>query len=349
MTRLRRSPPALLRLAVLALGLAPAAGAWAQAGAFPYGGPPVFDPPAPSLPTLVPTLRSPVSPGAADETPPAPDGDAAFGAFQRGYFATALDAAMQRLKAHPQDGPAMALIGEIYAQGMAVKRDPAEAAKWDRLASQEGNREGTFSYGLALLTGDGVPQDRTAAAAMFEKAAAQGHAGALYNLGVMAIQGDGKVHDFARAAGLFQRAADAGDIDALFALGTLVRSGMGVAQDPVKAAELMKQAADDKHVGAEVEYGIMLFNGKGVDKDEGEAARYFRLAAYQGNPIAENRLARLYAAGRGVPRDPVEAARWHILARAAGIPDPWLDGQLAAMSAADKGKVEDVVRRQLAR
>ena len=296
-------------------------------------------------------LPSPTTPGASvvAARPGVGEADRAFGAFQRGYFATALSEAMKRLKTNPRDGAAMALIGEIYAQGLAVRPDPGEAARWDKLASEQGNREATFSYALALLTGNGVPTDRKAAQALFEKAAAQGHAGALYNLGVMAIQGDGKTHDFTLGAVFFQRAAEAGDVDALFALATLYQNGRGVPPNPDRAAELMKQAADEKHVGAQVEYGIMLFNGKGVAKNEAEAARYFQQAAYQGNPIAENRLARLYAAGRGLSRDPVEAARWHILARAAGIPDAWLDDQLAALTPADKTKVEDVVRRQLER
>ena len=319
----------------------------------------------PALPTLVgqplaagnataplgATLPSPISPqnGGEPSRPLPPDADLAFGAFQRGYFATAMSEAMKRVKANPKDGTAMALIAEIYAQGLAVNPDPAEAARWDRLASQQNNREATFAYGMALLQGKGVDKDRKAAAAQFERAAAQGHAGALYNLGVMAIEGEGATHDFGLAAAYFQRAANAGDIDALDALAALFKSGRGVAQNASKAAELLKRAADEKHPGAQVQYAIMLFNGDGVDKNEAEAARYFQMAANQGNPVAENRLARLYAAGRGLARNPVEAARWHILARAAGVADAWLDGQLAALSPADKAKVEDVVRRQLAR
>ena len=300
------------------------------------------------------TLPSPMTSDAGatgrvnPERPARPGGDLAFGAFQRGYFATALSEAMKRLKANPKDGAAMALVGEIYAQGLAVNPDPAEAARWDKLGSDQGNREATFSYALALLQGKGIAKDRAAAGALLRKAADAGHPGAFYNLGVMALQGDdGKSPNFGLAAADFQRAADGGDIDALFALATLFENGTGLPLDLARAAATMKQAADQNHVGAEVEYAIMLFNGKGVAKDETEAAKYFQKAAWQGNPIAENRLARLYAAGRGVAKDPVEAARWHILARAAGVPDTWLDGQLASLSVADKGRVEEIIRRQL--
>ena len=339
------------RIVAALLGASLALPAFAQNINSPFGAAPAFQLPGSKARIAVPTLASPMLGGAplrdGIDPPETTEGDAAFGAFQRGYFATAMAEAMKRLKRDPKDGAAMALMGELYAQGLAVPKNPAESAKWDRLGSEQGNREATFSYAMALLTGSGVPKDRKAAQALFEKAAAKGHAGALYNLGVMAIQGTTKGHDFSLGAVFFQRAAEAGDVDALFALATLYQAGTGVPQDLRKAADLMREAADDKHVGAEVEYGIMLFNGKGVDKDEAGAARYFLAAAYQGNPIAEDRLARLYAAGRGVAKDTVEAGRWHILARAAGIPDAWLDDQLAALTPADKGKVEDLVRRQL--
>lgn len=305
----------------------------------------------PSTFPMVPDLRSGIEPQqpAPQYTPTKPDADLAFGAFQRGYFATALTEAMERLKTNPKDAAAMALVAEIYSQGLAVRRDLAEAAKWNRLASDLGNREATFAYGLALLRGNGVPKDRDKAKALFETAAASGHAGAMYNLGVMAIEGDGTMRHFGVAAAWFRHAMEAGDVDAIVSLADLFKGGVGVATDPAQAAALYKRAADDRHVGAQVEYAIMLFNGEGVAKDEAEAAKYFLKAAYSGNPIAEDRLARLYAAGRGIGRDAVEAARWHVLAQAAGVTDPWLDGELATLTAADRLRVEDMVRKQIGR
>ena len=272
----------------------------------------------------------------------APEVDLAFGAFQRGYYATALQEAMKRVATNPHDGAAKALIAEIYSQGLAVRRDPAEAARWDRLAAEDGNREATFAYGMALLKGEGVPQDRAAAKAMLEKAAAGNHPGALYNLGIMAVD----AHDWPTAASLFQRAADAGDVDSLEALSALYRQGRGVPQDLAKSITLLKDAADNRDASAAVQYGIMLFNGEGVQKDEAAAAKYFIKAALVGNPIAENRLARLYAAGRGVNKDLVEAARWHLLARAAGVKDSWLDDMLTTLTPAERARVEDSMRRQ---
>jgi uncharacterized protein len=284
----------------------------------------------------------------AEPAPSGPAPDLAFGAYQRGYYATALQEAMKRLTANPKDGPAMTLVAEIYKDGVSVKRDPAEAARWYRLAADAGDRQATFALGLMLLTGaPGVIKDRVGAAALFEKAAAQGHAGALYNLGVMAIEGGGSSSpDFAKAADLFRRSAEAGDDDGAYSYGVLLRDGRGVPLDIAAAARWLKRAADGGIIAGQVEYAIMLFNGVGVGKDEVGAAKLFLKAAAKNNPIAQNRLAHLYAMGRGVPKDLVQAATWHRFANAAGIKDAELDSVTANLSPEQMSKVDQAVRRQ---
>jgi hypothetical protein len=46
-----------------------------------------------------------------------------------------------------------------------------------------------------------------------------------------------------------------------------------------------------------------------------------------------------------VPVDKVEALKWHTIAKTAGKGDPELDQALSAMSAEDKAKADDAVRR----
>jgi uncharacterized protein len=284
------------------------------------------------------------SPQAPSSGPPP---DLAFGAYQRGYYATALKEAMKRIEANPKDGPAMTLIAEIYKDGVSVKRDPAEAARWYRLAADAGDRQATFALGMTLLTGaPGVAKDRAAAKTLLEKAAAQGHAGALYNLGVMAIEGDGSGPDFAKAADLFRRSAEAGNDDGSYSYGVLLRDGRGVPLDITAAAHWLKRAADGGIIAGQVEYAIMLFNGVGVAKDEAGAAKLFLKAAAKNNPIAQNRLAHLYATGRGVAKDPVQAAAWNRFAKTAGIKDAELDALTAGLSAEQMAKVEQAVRLQ---
>ena len=276
-----------------------------------------------------------------------PPADIAFGAFQRGFFLTALREATQRVAENPKDAAAMTLLGEIYRDGLVVRQDLLEAGRWYRLASGLGDKNAQFQLGVMLLE-DGEPKDRAAARALFEKAAAQGHAGALYNLGVLAIQGDETAKpDFAKAGEYFKRAADAGDDNGAYSYGVLLRDGKGVPLDTALAALWLKRAADGGIIAGQVEYAIMLFNGIGVERDEQQAAKIFKLAAARKNPIAQNRLAHLYLNGRGVPKDIVQVALWHSFAKAAGIEDAELDAAIAHLTPEEGTRVRELERRQM--
>jgi hypothetical protein len=290
----------------------------------------------------------PVEPDAPlPPTPGGPAPDIAFGAFQRGYYLTAFREATKRVADNPKDAPAMTLLGEIYRDGLVVRQDLVEAARWYRLAAGLGDKNAQFQLGVMLLE-DGEAKDKVVARGLFEKAAAQGHAGALYNLGVLAIQGDDSAKpDFAKAADYFKRAADAGDDNGAYSYGVLLRDGKGVPLDTALAAAWLKRAADGGIIAGQVEYAIMLFNGIGVERDETGAAKIFKLAAARKNPIAQNRLAHLYLIGRGVPQDIVQVALWHSFAKAAGIEDAELDAAIAHLTPDQAKQVRELERKQM--
>ena len=281
-------------------------------------------------------------------SPGGPPADVAFGAYQRGFFLTALKEASARLAANAKDAAAMTLIGEIYRDGLAVRQDVAEAARWYRLASGLGDRQAAFQLGVVLLDGGpGVPKDLAGAKAQFEKAAAMNHPGALYNLGVLAIEGEeGVKPDFAKAADYFKRAALAGDENGAYSYGVLLRQGRGVPLDITESAHWLERASDAGIIAGQVEYAIMLFNGVGVERNEAEAAKIFQKAAAHDNPIAQNRLAHLYVGGRGVPRDLVQAALWHKFAKAAGLEDADLDAATAHLTPEQVTKLNALIQRQ---
>jgi uncharacterized protein len=292
------------------------------------------------------TMVTPDAPAVLGAGGPPPD--LAFGAYQRGYFLTALGEAEKRIARNPKDAAAMTLIGEIHRDGLAVRQDVAEAVHWYRLASGLGDKQAAFQLGVVLLDGaPDVPKDLAAAKAQFEKAAGLGHPGALYNLGVLAIEGVGSTGpDFAAAADYFKRAALAGDENGAYSYGVLLRQGRGVPLDIDESAHWLKRASDAGIIAGQVEYAIMLFNGVGVDRNEREAAKIFQKAAAHDNPIAQNRLAHLYLGGRGVPRDLVQAALWHSFAKAAGLPDAELDAATAHLTAEQITQVRALVQRQ---
>ena len=239
----------------------------------------------------------------------------------------------------------MTLLGELYRDGVSVRRNLNEAMRWYKLAADRGDRQAQFALGIGHLNGVGAARDRKIARDWLEKAAAQNHAGALYNLGVMAI--DAEFQDFPRAGDLFRKAAELGDMDASYGLAVLYREGTGVTRDRAESVRWLKRAADERHIAAMVEYAIVLFNGDGAEKSEFGAAKLFAKAAQANSPIAQNRLARLYAAGRGVKTNAVEAMKWHILARANGVKDDWLDSRLVTLSPPERLAVEEAVQRYI--
>ena len=113
--------------------------------------------------------------------------DEAYGAFQRGYFLTALARALPR--AERGDAAAQTLIGEIYARGLGVAQNAATASGWYALASRNGDRLASFALALMYQDGTGVPKNRQRAAELFALAVEQGSVPARYNLALLHIEG----------------------------------------------------------------------------------------------------------------------------------------------------------------
>lgn len=260
-----------------------------------------------------------------------PGVDRAYGAFQRGYFLTAFAYALKPALAG--DPTAQTLMGVLYEDGRASRRDYVAAADWFELAAEQGDIGASYRLALLYLSGEGGKKDEAEAARLFQVAAEAGNEDAAYNLAIMTLQGNGGLtRDATAAARLLQQASDAGSADATYALALLYGAGNGVVPDDRRATELMRQAAEAGSVPAQVEYAIRLFKGVGVSANEAVAAAWFERAAHAGNPVAMNRLARLYAIGRGFEIDPVEASKWHLIARSRGLSDIWLDSYMEAQS-----------------
>ena len=280
----------------------------------------------------------------AEASAPKPDGrlDLAYGAYQRGYYLTAYREATARLDKNPADVAAMTLIAELFNQGLGVRQNSAEAARWYRLAADRGEPRAMATLGLMALDGRGMARDVEAGRSWLERAAAQREPTAAYNLALALLQ-SGSDDDIAQAARLLVIAAEAEIGDAQHALGVMHSRGQGgVALDSQEAARLYLRAARNGSLAGEVEFAIAQFNGDGLQKDERAAARHFRFAAARGNAIAQNRLARLYLTGRGVPRNLVEAAAWHLAAKSQGLPDATLEDGLRDLSAADRTRAEQL-------
>jgi len=73
----------------------------------------------------------------------------------------------------------------MYDNGRAVEQDYQEAAKWYRLAAEQGNKDTQYNLGDMYEKGLGVPQDDTEAAKWYRLAADQGLENAAKGLEVL--------------------------------------------------------------------------------------------------------------------------------------------------------------------
>jgi hypothetical protein len=98
------------------------------------------------------------------------DTDAAYAAYQRGNYATALR--HLRPLADQGDARAQSILGLMYAEGQGVPQDSAEAVTWYRVAADYGHAPPQYNLGLSYANGEGVSQDYVSAHMWFNLAAA---------------------------------------------------------------------------------------------------------------------------------------------------------------------------------
>lgn len=269
----------------------------------------------------------PVPAEVAPETPPAEGqqpspSDLAYGAYQRGFYLTALKLAEPI--ANLGDPAAQTLLGEIYSRALGVPQDLQKAAHWYEAAAKAGSAEGQFRFALMLLDGTVVASDIAKARDLMAAAAEQGLPLAQYNYAQMIVQASPS-GGFEEAFGYFQKAANAGVADAQYAMSQLYEYGRGVQADSAVARKWLRAAAINGLGAAQVEFGIWLINGKGGPPQLEDGFRFLKRAADRGNPIAINRVAHLYKDGVGTAPDRLQAAKWAVLAKRVENSDPTLD------------------------
>lgn len=257
--------------------------------------------------------------------------DLAYGAFQRGYYLTAVELAEPL--ANLGDPSAQTLLGEIYSRGLGVRRNMKEAARWYQAAAKAGNSEAQFRYAMILLEGSAVSKDEAQARDLMKAAADAGLPLAEYNYGQMLIESS-PAGGFSEAAGYFEKAASSGVAEAQYAMSQLYATGRGVEEDLTKARAFLHASALNGFTIAQIEYGIWLINGKGGSAKLEEGFLFLRHAAELGNPIAVNRVAHLYKDGIGTAPDPAEAAKWAVLAKRMKNSDAVLDDFFRGLDAA---------------
>lgn len=248
----------------------------------------------------------------------------AFGAFQRGYYLTAMELALPR--AQLGDPAAQTLLAELFASGLGVARNMDDAAFWYAQAAASGDASAQFKFGVMLLEGKYVPADRTKAEELMKQAADAGNAFAQFNHAQILVSkktGDTGIFE---ALPFFEKAADQGVADAQYALAQIYSNTTGVPDEKrARAREFMEKAARAGFDTAQLDYAIWLIDGIGGPKDYDNGFRWMQVAAIGGNVVAQNRMAVLHINAIGTSGDPVQAGKWYILSRRAGYNDRSLD------------------------
>lgn len=321
MPRVRLPGLGLLPVVVMCTGLALVAG---PAGAQDAD-------PAPEVKTDVAapdTAADPAQPAgseAADVKADAVDAMAkAFGAFQRGYYLTAMELALPR--AQLGDPAAQTLLAELFASGLGVPRSMNDAAFWYGQAAEGGDASAQFKYAVMLLEGRYVDPDREKSELFMKKAADAGNAFAQFNHAQTLVSAKPGASGILEALPYFEQAAENGVPDAQYALAQIYNNTTGIPdQKRARAREWMQKAARAGFDTAQLDYAIWLIDGIGGDKDYENGFRWMEIAASRGNVVAQNRMAVLHINAIGTLGDPVEAAKWYILSRRAGFNDRSLD------------------------
>lgn len=181
------------------------------------------------------------------------------------------------------DEDAQMAVAKHYESGNKVKRSRLEAAKWYRLAMDQGNLEAQFR--LARLVHQG---------------------------------GDGLKQDLVMAAQLYQSAAELGNIEAQNWLGYCFQHGIGTEANDQTAFEWYRRSADAGYAPAQNNLGLMYLTGRGTERSLLRAHEYFEKSAAQGDGWALNNLAGMYEMGWGVAKDSQRALEYYGQAVEAG-------------------------------
>jgi hypothetical protein len=301
-------------------------------GTAPSGGVGVFDRMGAELPAL--PAEKPFS-GKVDD---------AYGAFQRGYYLTAMDLALPR--AQLGDAAAQTLIAEILQQGLGVVRNPQQAAFWYGQAAEKGDPAAMFKYALILMEGRYAKRDRKKSEELMKRAADLGNGSAQFNYGQTLVADNPGPKGLKLAMPYYEKSAEQGIADAQYALSQILVNVDGIEESKrTRAREWLIRAARAGFDTAQLDIAIWMIEGIAGERNLEDGFGWMRRAAEGGNVVAQNRLSHLYVNAIGTRPNPVEAAKWYVLSRRAGLKDDTLEDfylglneeqQKQALSAANK-------------
>ena len=183
--------------------------------------------------------------------------------------------------------------------------DHVEAAKWYRMAAEQGHAEAQYHLGVMYLEGSGVPNDGAETVRWYRKAADQGNADAKNEI---------ERYPYNKFEKILNSAAQ-GDAEAQYELGCIYANGLGTPPRniPTNIIEALKWF----HLAVEQGYKIAEQNSDFLNRFEDALQK-----AQKGDAEAQYELGRIYETGaRMINSDISTAKKWYRLAREQGYED----------------------------
>jgi len=132
----------------------------------------------------------------------------------------------------------------------------------------------------------GVAQSYSEAAKWYRLAAEQGDVRAQVSLGMMYKEGKGVAQNFQESVKWYLLAAQQGNAIAQDSLGLMYKQGNGVVQDDQEAFKWIRLAAAQGYALAHWRLGTMYANGEGIDENQSVAYMWLSVAVASGNAYA---------------------------------------------------------------
>ena len=207
-------------------------------------------------------------------------------------------------KAHQGDPAAQRILGYYYLKGTHCKRNYRSAAKWLKLALEQGEKDVFYALGECYWNSEGATQNRPEAIKLWQLAADNGDSFALYQLGMCYWNGEYVKKSKKEAIRLWELGAKNDDERSCVQLGKCYYLGDGVKQDYEKAVELFATAENYEWLGE------CYLHGHGVDQDVERAIELWESLADRGETHIYMKLAQIYSDGIVVKPDFETALYW---------------------------------------
>lgn len=181
--------------------------------------------------------------------------------------------------AEADDVTCLAIMGDVYNQGIVTEKDEQKAFAYYMRAAEKGHAKAqsfvAIAYDQGLL---GCEQDANKALYWMKKSADNGDSDMAFRVGYAMIKGDGVQKNVQEALHYLIPTAEKGNEDAMIALAHLYTVGDGVPRDYEKAVEWLKKAADHGNGFACHMLAKHYREGTGVPRNMARADQYDRKA-----------------------------------------------------------------------